>query len=152
MKHVFLINPVAGYENSVKKLTAAIEQHRDNYDIFIHVTTGKGEACNFTHEYIVNHPNEEIRFYSCGGDGTLGEVVNGIVGLENASVTCYPCGSGNDFVKSVGGRDRFLNLEKLFNAKNTKVDLIKVNNVYSLNVVNISLFFSHQYSYINFFH
>ena len=86
---------------------------QDTYDILIHVTTDETDACKFSREYSLSHPEEDIRFYSCGGDGTLGEIVNGIVGIKNASVTCFPCGSGNDFVKSLGGKERFLNIEKL---------------------------------------
>ena len=137
MKHVFIINPVAGFENSFTKLSQNLRGFKDKYDITIYVTSSVKDATEYSREFAKSHPNEEIRFYSCGGDGTLGEVVNGIVGLSNASVTCYPCGSGNDFVKSVGGKERFLDLEKLFNAKSQLVDLIKINDkIYSLNVIN----------------
>lgn len=136
MKHIFVINPIAGFENAFEKITTALKPYREKYDILIHVTTDEKDATAFSREYATSHPDEEIRFYSCGGDGTLGEVVNGIAGLKNASITCYPCGSGNDFVKSVGGKERFLDLDKLFNAKNHQVDLIKVNDYYSLNVTN----------------
>ncbi|MBE5744042.1 MAG: YegS/Rv2252/BmrU family lipid kinase [Clostridiales bacterium] len=138
MKHVFIINPIAGFENSFTKLSENLRAYKDKYDITIYVTSSVKDATEYSREFIKNHPNDEIRFYSCGGDGTLGEVVNGIVNLPNASVTCYPCGSGNDFVKSVGGKERFLDLDKLFNAKNKQVDLIKINDsIYSLNVINI---------------
>ncbi len=138
MKHVFIINPIAGFENSFTKLSNNLRAFKDKYDITIYVTSSVKDATEYSREFAKNHHDEEVRFYSCGGDGTLGEVVNGIMGLSNASVTCYPCGSGNDFVKSVGGKERFLNLENLFNAKNSKVDLIKINdNIYSLNVINI---------------
>ena len=50
---------------------------------------------------------EDIRLYACGGDGTLNEVINGAVGFENAVVTHYPRGSGNDFVKLFDAPDAF---------------------------------------------
>lgn len=139
MKHVFVINPVAGFENSFNTLSKNLQKYKDVYDITVYVTSSVKDATEFSREFCLSYPNDEIRFYSCGGDGTLGEVVNGIVGLKNASVTCYPCGSGNDFVKSVGGKERFLDLENLFNAKNHLVDLINVNGIYSLNVINLGL-------------
>lgn len=139
MKHVFIINPVAGFENSFNKLSNSLQQFKNDYDITVYVTSSIKDATEFSHEFLVSHKDEEVRFYSCGGDGTLGEIVNGIAGIENASVTCYPCGSGNDFVKSVGGKDRFLSLKNLFHAKSHKVDLIKINGVYSLNVINVGL-------------
>ena len=139
MKHVFVINPVAGFENSFNVLSKNLQKYKDLYDITVYVTSSIKDATQFSKEFATSHSDSEIRFYSCGGDGTLGEVVNGIAGLNNASITCYPCGSGNDFVKSVGGKERFLDLEKLFHAKNHLVDLIKVNGVYSLNVINVGL-------------
>lgn len=39
---------------------------------------------------------ESVRFYSCGGDGTLYEVVNGAYKYPNAEVASLPLGSGND--------------------------------------------------------
>ncbi len=139
MKHVFVINPVAGFENSFNVLSKNLQKYKDLYDITVYVTSSIKDATQFSKEFATSHSDSEIRFYSCGGDGTLGEVVNGIAGLNNASITCYPCGSGNDFVKSVGGKEQFLDLEKLFHAKNHLVDLIKVNGVYSLNVINVGL-------------
>lgn len=139
MKHVFVINPVAGFENSFNLLSKNLQKYKDLYDITVYVTSSIKDATEFSKEFAISHKNDEIRFYSCGGDGTLSEIVNGIAGLANASVTCYPCGSGNDFVKSVGGKEKFLDLEKLFNAKNKVIDLIKVNDVYSLNVINVGL-------------
>ena len=139
IKHVFVINPVAGFENSFNVLSKNLENFKDKYDITVYVTSRVKDATEFAREFSVAHPEDEIRFYSCGGDGTLGEVVNGIHDISNASVTCYPCGSGNDFVKSVGGKEKFLDLEKLFLAKNNLVDLIDVDGIQSLNVINVGL-------------
>ncbi len=139
MKHVFVINPVAGFENSFNVLSKNLENFKDKYDITVYVTSSVKDATEFAKEFSNFNKDDEIRFYSCGGDGTLGEVVNGVCNVNNASVTCYPCGSGNDFVKSVGGREKFLDLEKLFTADNCLVDLIDVDGIYSLNVINIGL-------------
>ncbi|MGI5925727.1 MAG: diacylglycerol/lipid kinase family protein [Thermacetogeniaceae bacterium] len=69
-----------------------------------------------------------------GGDGTLNEVVNGIAGFQQASVSCYPCGSGNDFVKYYGGKEKFLDIDKLIHASEKTIDLIKVSDRYCINV------------------
>ena len=37
-----------------------------------------------------------------GGDGTLNEVANGILGVPHAAMTCVPTGTGNDFLKNFG--------------------------------------------------
>ncbi|MBO4818683.1 MAG: hypothetical protein J5528_00970, partial [Firmicutes bacterium] len=66
----------------------------------------------------------------------ISEVFNGAVGAENVSVSCYPCGSGNDFVKAFGGAELFSDIEKLMHAKVRPLDLLKVGDRYSNNVVN----------------
>ena len=77
-----------------------------------------------------------LRFYACGGDGTLNEVVSGMVGYPLSEVTCLPVGSGNDYVKYYGGKDLFLDLQRLVDGDVTEVDVIRVNDSYAVNVCN----------------
>jgi hypothetical protein len=58
-------------------------------------------------EYVKNRAasGEEIRFYACGGDGTLYDVVNGAFGFKNVQVAVIPLGSGNDFIRLFGTKD-----------------------------------------------
>lgn len=44
----------------------------------------------------------EIRFYACGGDGTVNEVFGGTAGFADVGVGIIPIGTGNDFVKNFG--------------------------------------------------
>lgn len=136
MKHIFIANPVAGAHNAVPHIRAEVERLCDHYDCTVYETTGKGDATIFVREYIKAHPEEEIRFYACGGDGTLNEVMSGMVGFAHASLSCYPCGSGNDFVKYYGGVARFLSLERLVEGKEENIDLITDGQGYSINVAN----------------
>ncbi len=137
MKHIFIINPHAGIENNYNKIKSTLEGLEDKYDIEIHQTTRPKEATEFVKNYATNHPYEELRFYACGGDGTLNEVVSGAVGFENVSIGIHPCGSGNDFVKSIGGKDAYTDIEKILNLKSKKIDVIKVGESnYSINVCN----------------
>ena len=136
MKHIFVVNPAAGHVNAVPHVRAAVEPLRADYDIEIHETTGKGDATEFVKRTIAENPDISMRFYACGGDGTLKEVANGAVGATNASVTCYPCGSGNDFVKYYGGVDNFRSLPALFEAEERAIDLLTDGVEYSINAGN----------------
>ena len=51
-----------------------------------------------------------LRFYACGGDGTLNEVAQGIRGMTGVSLTQMPLGTGNDLVKVFGGAQGFFEL------------------------------------------
>lgn len=83
------------------------------------------------------NPERKTRFYACGGDGTLNEVVNGAVGFENAEIAAVPAGTGNDFIKSFSDHDTFMNIEAQLCGTTEKFDLIKFNGKYCLNVLNI---------------
>ena len=136
MKHIFVANPAAGKKNSVEEIKREVARFSDRYDVSVYETAGRGDATRFVKEYCETHPEDEVRFYACGGDGTLNEVVNGAARYGHASVSCYPCGSGNDFVKYYGGREAFLSIPDLLEGEERQVDLITDGKMLSVNVAN----------------
>lgn len=71
---------------------------------------------------------ESLRFYACGGDGTVNEVANGIIGYDNAAMSVIPVGTGNDFLKNFGGdMDKFRDAENLWDGPQFPMDAIDVN-------------------------
>jgi len=103
MKHLFIVNPVAGgkdrREYVAEQARLALEGSEDAYEVY--VTTAPMDACAKIAAEAAS--GEELRVYACGGDGTLNECVNGAVGRSNVAVTHFPCGTGNDFIKMFGG-------------------------------------------------
>ena len=136
MKNIFIINPKAGSENNLELVKRKITEAGIEDQCEIYVTLSKGNATIFAEEYINEHPNEEVRFIACGGDGTICEVFNAAIHKENVSVSVFPCGSGNDFIKVFGGPERFSDLKKIIEAPVRKIDVLKVGDRYSINVVN----------------
>ncbi len=136
MKHIFILNPAAGKSNAFATVEQALrEEYAEKIDYAIYQTQAPGDATAYIREYCRNH-SEPVRFYACGGDGTLNEVVNGAVGFPQASIGCYPCGSGNDFVKYYGGKKYFLNLRAQLEAAEEEIDLLRVGNRYAINAVH----------------
>ena len=135
MKHIFVINPAAGKENAYDTIHAAIEALEVSIDYELYTTQAPGDATAYIRDYCRHH-SERVRFYACGGDGTLNEVVNGIVGFPQASLGCYPCGSGNDFVKYYGGKRFFFNVKELIEAEEEYIDLMRVGNKYAINATH----------------
>lgn len=133
MKHIFIANPVSGSRNAAELVSGEIKKLNKKFDCEMYVTKCAGDAENYIKEYLSSH-SEKVRFYSCGGDGTLNETVNGVAPFEHGSFSVYPCGSGNDFVKVFGGKENFLDIEKLIGGKETKIDIMKVNDRYCINV------------------
>ena len=137
MRHIFILNPMAGDGTHIDELrrkvdslpNAELYETRERHDATAYVSS----LCEDT--------QEELRFYACGGDGTVKEVAEGIVGHAHASMSVYPIGSGNDFVKYFGGADAFLELNGVMQAENMETDIIHVttaegDDTYSLNVCN----------------
>ena len=138
MKHIFIYNPTAGSDNRAK-IAALQEKMKNDYKHLayeFYPTKAEKDATAFVRARCEQEPCEQLRFYACGGDGTANEVLHGIVGFENASMTCYPCGSGNDYVKYYGGAARFLDIDALIAAKETPVDVMRIGDRYSINVTN----------------
>ena len=136
MKYIFMLNPAAGKINSFRTIAQALEKEcQGKLDYELYQTQAPGDATAYIREYCRVH-SEPVRFYACGGDGTLNEVVNGAVGFGQASVGCYPCGSGNDFVKYYGGKKQFLNLQAQLDAEEEEIDLIRVGNKYAINAAH----------------
>ena len=134
MKHIFVVNTYAGKAKAKEELERLLSDFEAEYEIYY--TKGPKDATVFARERCDTCPDETLRFYACGGDGTAKEVAEGILGHDNAELTIVPLGSGNDFVKYYGGADKFFDLNKLKDAPAEHVDIIKINGEYCLNVCN----------------
>ena len=139
MTHLFIINPAAGSRDRTEKYTKNIQKvcNARGLSYRIEVSAAPGDCCRIARE--AAQTGEEYRIYACGGDGTLNEVVAGVAGYDNASVTCYRGGSGNDFVKIFGDADAFLDLERLLDCKETTFDLMRCNDDICLNICSVGL-------------
>ena len=136
MKHIFILNPAAGKTEGKEKLEKAIREACKEADYEIYTTKKPQDATEYVKTCCEKNPDQEMRFYACGGDGTLNEVAAGAYPYSNASVSVIPCGSGNDFVKAFGGAERFLDIPALMQAEAKPIDLIKANEHIAVNVLN----------------
>lgn len=149
MKIIFVVNPEAGKGKGLDKLKEEISRVSEETGIstgfYLTKSVGDAEAFARMAASEVAENGEEIRFIACGGDGTLNEVVNGIIGFDNAAVGIMPIGTGNDFVRNFSAAGDFMNIEAQLRGETTKVDAIKYEGVlagemrtrYCVNMFNI---------------
>ena len=137
MKHIFIINPTAGVKDLTTQIISTIENELPIATYEVYVTTGAGDALRYVKDYLGRNPHETVRFYSCGGDGTLNEVLNGAIGHPNCEITCYPSGSGNDFLKYFKNPENFLDFKQLIDGEAVSSDVFAVNGRYGLNIFNV---------------
>lgn len=143
MKHIFIVNPAAGkcdrsvqIKHEVQELLGA-----QGLDYEVLVSKGPGDCTRLARD--AAESGQEVRLYACGGDGTLNEVVNGAIGYDNVSITVFPSGSGNDFVKIFDRPEAFRNLRQLLDCEEASFDLIECSTedylCYACNIASLGL-------------
>ena len=101
MKTVHLIiNPNAGTRKARRFLPEIISVfNRAGYFCTVYITEKRGDAAAFARE----HAGGADLVAACGGDGTLNEVITGLLlGGHKTPLGYIPCGSTNDFAAGLG--------------------------------------------------
>lgn len=137
MKHLFIINPAAGSRDRTREYTQTIQNLCKELDYEIAVSQAPGDCRRLARQ--AAETGEEYHIYACGGDGTLNEVASGAAGYENAAVSVYACGSGNDFIKVFSDPQAFFDLKRLLDAQECRMDMIRVNEDQALNICSVGL-------------
>lgn len=139
MRHVFIINPIAGkgkdQSGLVERIKKAAEKLKAEYRI--RFTKAPYDAIDIAREEC--SVGDEVRVYACGGDGTANEVANGLVGFENAQMGIVPCGTGNDFLKNFGEYNDFLDIEAQMSGEAKSIDAIKINDRICINSCSVGI-------------
>lgn len=125
MKYIFIVNPKSG-KGKALEISKKIDEmcQRRNIDYLIHYTERPKDATMLAEKY----KHEKNVIFSVGGDGTLSEVLTGIVGSKNM-LGVIPGGSGNDFYKML----------KKSNKLYQECDIGKINNDYFINTLSLGI-------------
>lgn len=139
MRHVFIINPNAGKGKAHTVLKPQIDEYCQaaNLDYIVKEAASAAESRAFVKEQA--EKGDRVRFYACGGDGTLFEVVNGAYKYKNAEVAVIPMGSGNDFVRLFGNKEKFRNVEAQVKGTAIDLDLIRCGDWVAINQCSMGL-------------
>lgn len=141
MRHVFILNPVAGKNKSALALRGRIDAYfarHSELEYCVRLTDGVGSATRIAAEECAR--GGALRLYACGGDGTLQETANGIpIGSTDVELAVIPCGSGNDYVRTYGKAEEFLDLDNVIGGAAISVDAIDCGELISLNIASIGL-------------
>ncbi len=149
MNYLFVVNPKAGKKSCDEWLRQGISSLDESFlkenNIEIKLTEYAGHATEIAKT--AAECGEPIRIYACGGDGTLGEIVNGVYGYRNVEIGIVPCGTGNDFAKTVSeniGMQKnckkfsdspFFDIKAQLMGDSQPTDLLHVQGKYSINVI-----------------
>ena len=131
---LFLINPKSGVSNkrSIPKLIESCID-KDKFDYAIAETKYRAHACELTRSAVEQGVDAVV---AVGGDGTVNEVVNGIMDSEHkCKLAILAAGSVNDFSEYLDlPTDVTKFTEMLVHGNTLSADVGKANNKYFINV------------------
>jgi YegS/Rv2252/BmrU family lipid kinase len=132
------MNPAAGKGTHFHELIDDIHKVCDRRQVYyaVHITEKKREATEFVKK-MCETCNEPMRFYACGGDGTIKEVAEGMIGYDHAELGIIPMGTGNDFVRNFEHPERLFHIDAQLDGESRKIDIMKYNDRYAINLINI---------------
>ena len=139
MKHIFILNPYAGKTMFAENLREKLAQMK-GLDYFVFITRYAGYEKELVKKICHYFGEEKLRFYCCGGSGTMRNMLNGFENLSEAEVAFYPCGLTNDFIRCFGEKEkRFYQIEELINGDVISVDYIRTNEGVALNTLSVGM-------------
>lgn len=134
----FILNPKSGRSPKQRKLEQQIKEactkRQLNYHIYY--TTCSGDATEYVRS-MLRISQEKQRFICIGGDGTINEIANSAPSVPGVEFGVIPSGSGNDFVRNFSNVKLFSSIEAQLDGEAIPLDLIKCNEHYCVNMVNI---------------
>ena len=145
MKERFLaiVNPAAGGGRSIKRAGPAIVRLRkEGLRVDVIASTGPGHAAELAREA---YEQGYRRFIAVGGDGTVHEILNGILLKARASsrisLGFLPLGTGNSFLRDFSQDGTEAAYEALRTGRKRAVDLLRLTHsageIYSFNLLSI---------------
>jgi CheY-like chemotaxis protein/diacylglycerol kinase family enzyme len=137
--HIFIVNPFAGQHTFAADLRKKLARI-DGLRYFIFNTKEKGSETEMVKNILLTFENERLRFYCCGGSGTLRNVLNGFPDLSRVEIAFLPCGISNDFLKVFGESEQdFSDIEKLVDGEVMDIDYIRSNCGVMLNTFSTGM-------------
>ena len=140
MRYIFIVNSYAGPINAEKEIVPNLlsQMKKLNLKYEVYKTNYSAHATKIAKK--IAESKENITIFSCGGDGTLNEIIEGVYGYNNVSVACVPCGTGNDFIRNFTNDEKlFLNVENYINGNTIDIDLIEVNGKIAVSICSVGL-------------
>lgn len=134
MRYFFIVNgspDKAFVLEEVKRQLAEVSIEHEVY-----VTTGVGDGTRFVRIWCDLHKNVKACFVACGGSGMANEVASGIMGFQDKIMAYWALGGTNDFCKYYPDID-FTSLKKILAGEVVAIDILRANDSYALNMINI---------------
>ena len=128
--------PVGKTKKKIPRLTNLLDKYNFNYDIVL--TSHRSHAISLTRSFI---NKGYLRIIAVGGDGTINEVINGVMQSDHTNRTLVgiiPMGGGNDFIKNFNFSSNLEdNVRIIEKGHIEKIDAVKFGNQYFINSLGL---------------
>lgn len=144
-KIMLIINPCAGRKSGKKnaeKIIALLKNH--GAECALYMTEKRGDATQF----VINDGSKYDIIACMGGDGTLNEVINGILKANlDVPLGYIPAGSTNDFARSMHlSKNLDKAVETIIQCRTTEIDAGLFNDRYFGYITSFGLFTRTSYN------
>lgn len=157
MKYIYIINGRADKALQYSEFYEQLKEVPHNYEVY--TTLGEGDATRYVSLYCDLHPDEEVCFVACGGNGIINGVASGLMGYfeytkksmaddggrkakssilnsQFSMAILYFAGATEDFIVNFPDRN-FRSVKEMLAGTVTPTDILQVNDSYCLNVINL---------------
>lgn len=134
-KLLFIINPIAG-AGKAKSIIPIIENKmkESSIEYEIILTNQPKDAIRIAEENVDNFST----IVAVGGDGTVNEVAKGLINSRKGTLAIIPCGTGNDFSRTIGlPMDPIKAIDIIIKNNIRAVDIGKINGNSFLNIASV---------------
>ena len=134
-KILFIINPIAG-AGKAKSIIPIIEikMKENNIGYEIILTKEPRDAIKIAGDNV----DKFSTIVAVGGDGTVNEVAKGLINSRKGTLAIIPCGTGNDFSRTLGlPMDPIKAIDVIIKKNIRVVDIGKINGNNFLNIASV---------------
>lgn len=134
--YCFIVNKTSGSGRALKTWDHIKNKlQKKNIPYRVHFTQQPNHATELVHE--LRRSEEPRAIIAVGGDGTIHEVINGLVG-STIPLGIIPAGSGNDFCRGMGIPLQYDKaLERILKNEQKVIDVGRINDTYFATIVGI---------------
>ena len=141
MRHIFLVNPVAGNidkSEEIRKETDELSKELD-FEYLFFIVEYEGHETVLTERICDAFRGEPIRIYVCGGSGSFQRVLDAVKQYKNVELASYPCGFTNDLLKCFKDSKPFYKLRNLITGVSMSLDMAEFDGCRFCNALSIGM-------------
>ncbi len=141
MRHIFMVNPVAGNIDRSEEIRVEVEElsRKLDFEYLFFIVEYEGHEAIITERICDAFRGEPIRIYCCGGSGTFQRVLDVVKKYKNVEIACYPCGFSNDILKCFKDSTPFRQLKNLITGEKMYIDAADFGSRRFCNAVSIGM-------------